>query len=46
MLKAFKSPLIDELERIQEASVKMQGIDSDRERAMDMIVKGWRERVA
>ena len=46
LLKAYNSPLVDELERIKEVSAKIPGIEADRERVKDMIVTGWRKKVA
>jgi len=45
LLKAFNSPILDELERIQEATSKMPEIEADRERVKEMFVNGWRARV-
>ena len=45
LLKAFNSPIVDELERIQEATSKMPENEADRERVKEMFVNGWRIRV-
>ncbi len=46
LLKAFNSPLVDELERIKEVSANIPEIEADFERANGMFVNVWKRKIA